>query len=300
MAHHEINQRWQLLNFVVDRREVVTSYQPSTADAATPLPSVDALIAHLRYAAGVEIAVMLEYLVAAWSLNKPANAPQALRDDLRASFAEIVRIAVGEMQHVRAVNDVLAALTPAAFAPALAIATRVPDGPPGTFRPLRFRAALPDVLDDFIAIEAPSQSIDGLYSRILATLEASRELEPQAESMRTVISEGSDHWQTFMFIKEWLGRHPPAAYLINPNPQPAPAGTASQAVLQQRYESLLVGLDGAYRARLPAGAAALNTARTRMLGAGGIEGALDAVAAAGFLARFDPSADPRFAPIDPP
>ena len=300
MAHHEINQRWQLLNFVVDRREVVTSYRPSTADAARPLPSVEALVAHLRYAAGVEIAVMLEYLVAAWSLKKPASAPQPLRDDLRASFAELVRIAVGEMQHLRAVNDVLAAITRTAFAPALAIATRVPEGPPGAFRPLRFRAALPDVIDDFIAIEAPSQSVDGLYSRILATLEARPGLQPQAESIRTVISEGSDHWQTFLFIKEWLGRHPPAAYLINPNPQPAPGGTASQSVLQQRYEALLVALDGAYRARLPAGAAALNAARASMLGAGGIEGALDAVAAAGFLARFDPSADPRFAPIDPP
>jgi hypothetical protein len=299
MAHHEINQRWQLLNFVVDRREVVTSYRPSTADTASPLPSVEALVAHLRYAAGVELAVMLEYLVAAWSLRKPAGALQALRDDLKASFAELVRIAVGEMQHLRAVNDVLAEITPNAFAPALAVASRVPDGPAGMFRPLRFRAALPEVIDDFIAIEAPSQSVDGLYSRILATLEA-RGLEPQAESIRTVISEGSDHWQTFLFIKEWLGRHPPAAYLIHPDPQPAPGGTAAQAVLQQRYEALLVGLDGAYRARLPAGAAALNAARGSMLGAGGIEGALDAVAAAGFLARFDASADPRFAPIEPP
>jgi hypothetical protein len=38
-----------------------------------------------------------------------------------------------------------------------------------------------------------------------------------------------------------------------------------------------------------------------MVGAGGLEGAAEAVAAAGFLVKFDviPN-DPRFQPVDPP
>jgi hypothetical protein len=37
-----------------------------------------------------------------------------------------------------------------------------------------------------------------------------------------------------------------------------------------------------------------------MLGQGGLQGALDAVAVGPFLVIFDPIADPRFAAIQPP
>jgi hypothetical protein len=37
-----------------------------------------------------------------------------------------------------------------------------------------------------------------------------------------------------------------------------------------------------------------------MLGSSGVEGALDALAAKGFLVVFDPLSDPRFAPIPHP
>jgi hypothetical protein len=72
-------------------------------------------------------------------------------------------------------------------------------------------------------------------------------------------------------------------------------------VLQQRYRGLLETLHEGYRRGIPAGAPAINTARTAMLGAGGMEGALEAVAAQGFLAVFEQIGDdPRFAPVDPP
>jgi len=51
---------------------------------------------------------------------------------------------------------------------------------------------------------------------------------------------------------------------------------------------------------MPRGAPLLNAARASMLGANGIEGALEAVANQGFLAVFDPVPDPRFAPVAPP
>jgi hypothetical protein len=100
MAHNEINRDWQLLNFVLERRERVAPYQAGAAPTAEPLPNTAALLTHLRYAAGVELAVMLEYLSAAWSLRRQvAGLPQMLSDDIRAAFAEIQRIAIGEMRH---------------------------------------------------------------------------------------------------------------------------------------------------------------------------------------------------------
>jgi hypothetical protein len=65
MQHHEINRDWQLLNFVLERREQVAPYQPAALAPAVPFTDKDALLKQLRYAAGVELAVMLEYLSAA-------------------------------------------------------------------------------------------------------------------------------------------------------------------------------------------------------------------------------------------
>jgi hypothetical protein len=299
MEHHEINRDWQLLNFVLERRERVVPYQTAVLPQAVPFPNTAALFLQLRYAAGVELALMLEYLSAAWSLRRNlAGLSQILRDDIRAAFAEIRRIAIGEMIHVRAVNDLIAGLSPAgAFEPALAVAAEVPLGGPGQFRPLEFRPAVPATIDDFIAYEAPSQSVDGLYSRILATLTAGAGSEEQVQSVRTLISEGGDHFQTFIFVKEWLGRHtPPATYLVA-GVLGDPAGHPEHLTLQQRFVDVLSALHDGYKAGIPAGATEINAARTAMLGQAGIEGALNAVAEKNLLVKFDPVTDPRFAPI---
>lgn len=304
MLHHEINRNWQQLNFVLDRREQIAPYKPNDNDPsnAPRLPNLATLISHLRFAAGVELAVALEYLSAAWSLKKPAGLPQPLRNDVTAAFAEIRRIAIGEMRHIRAVNDVLASLSPpAAFDPALAVASEIPDGALGLFRPLQFRAAAIQTIDDFIRIEAPSESVDGLYAPIYATLLDGMGTEEQIQSIRTVMSEGGDHYQTFLFVKEWLARHvPDTTYLIGPNLSAPPAGDTDHKTLQSRYAALLQALYDGYKAGMPKGAATVNAARNSMLGVTGIEGALDAVAAKGFLVVFDPIPDPRFAPITRP
>jgi hypothetical protein len=302
MAHNEINRHWQLLNFVLERRERVAPYQAGMASAAMPLPDAAALLTHLRYAAGVELAVMLEYLSAAWSLRRQdAGLPQMLSDDIRAAFAEIQRIAIGEMRHVRAVNDLIAAMAPpGAFEPALAVAAEIPLGGPGDYRPLQFRAAEPATIADFIEIEAPSMSVDGLYARIYATLVAGAGTEEQVQAVRTLISEGGDHFQTFLFVQEWLGRHtPPSTYLVAGGPAD-PTGSPQHQALQQRFTGVLAALYNGYKAGIPEGAGTINAARASMLGQTGIEGALDAVAAAGLLVKFDPIADPRFAPIPHP
>jgi hypothetical protein len=304
MQHHQINRDWQQLNFVIDHREQLLPYKPSedAGSQAPPLPDQATLIQHLRYAAGVELAVALEYLSAAWSLRKPDALPQPLRNDVQTAFAELLRIAIGEMRHLRAVNDALMQLqTLSGFEPALAVAADIPDGGAGAFRPLQFRAATQATIDDFIRVEAPSESVDGLYAPIYATLLAMPDQQEAAQSIRTVMSEGEDHFQTFQFIKEWLGRHAPdTTYLIGANLTAPPAGHPAHVQLQSRYLALLQGLHAGYQAGMPRGAPAVNDARQSMLGAMGIQGAFDAVAAAGFLAAFDPIADARFAPIPHP
>jgi hypothetical protein len=300
IAHHAINRDWQLLNFVLERRERLGDYMPGNFDAS-PLPDRATLLAQLRYAAGVEIAAMQEYLTAAWSLRPAQGQPEPLLGDLKAAFHEVLRIAIGEMRHVRLVNDVLSSLsTPGSFTPALAVAAEVPGTKVGTVRPVLLRAATQAAIDDFVGLEAPSQSVDGLYGRILATLQKTPGTEEQQQTVRTVMAEGEDHWETFLAIKEWLGRHREAHYLRDVNLQPPPQDNATHQELQRRYVGLLDRLYSGYQQGIPNGAPDINTARSSMLGAAGLQGALDAVAAGPFLVVFDPIADPRFAAIHPP
>jgi len=305
VAHHAINRDWQLLNFVLERRERISDYAPSQFIAA-PLSNQAALLAQLRYAAGVEIAAMQEYLAAAWSLRPAAAQSEPLLGDLTAAFHEMRRIAIGEMRHVRAVNDVLAGLSaPGGFTPALAVAAQVPGTTIGSTRPVQLRAATKEAIDDFIGLEAPSQSVDGLYASILVTLMQGPETTEQrqrVETIRTVMAEGQDHWETFLAIKEWLGRHAESDYLRAPNLGKPPQNNAAHQELQRRYVGLLERLYSGYLhlQDIRQGGADIAAARGSMLGTGGLEGALDAVAAELFLVIFDPIGDPRFAAIRPP
>ena len=125
-----------------------------------------------------------------------------------------MRIAIGEMRHLRAVNDVLRALLPAgtAFAPALQPASRLPGKQRGTFDPASFTAATRQAIQNFIDIEAPSMSVDSVYARILATLE--REGPHDAEqSVRTIMAEGEDHFEAFRAMQVWLSAHQESEYL---------------------------------------------------------------------------------------
>jgi hypothetical protein len=298
LRHHEISTEWQSLNFVVERREQILPYA-EREHRAEPLADRAQLLEHLRFAAGVELAIMQEYLVAAWSLRPPGGLATGLRDDVRASKAELIRIAIGEMRHLRGVNAVLRALEPATpFRPALAVAAVIPDA--AGFRPVSARPLTAAVIEAFIAIEAPSTSVDSVYGRIAASLAEFGLPDEQQQAIRTIMAEGEEHWQTFRMIRHWLGRHPEASYLRNVGMAPAPAGNGAQQELQRRYEALLDTLHRSYERGLPAAAGTLNAARQAMLGPAGIEGALDAVADQGFLPVCGPVADPRFAAIGPP
>ena len=298
LRYYEINAQWQTLNFVLGGREIAAPFQPGTF-VAHKLAGPAELEAHLRYAAGVELAVIHEYLAAAYSF-KTTGLPAAIRDDVAAARSEFLRIAYGEMRHVRAVNDVLRALDEnVAFVPALRVASDVPGTTAGSFLPVVPRPADPAAIQAFIDIERPSESVDGLYSSILATLE-DLGTEEMMQTVRSVMADGESHFETFQFVQEWLNRHDPNDYLRAPNLLAPPAGNPLHQTLQQKYGDLLKGLFNGYSIGIPAGSPDINAARDAMLGAAGIDGAAAAVADAGFLVVFDTINDPNFAPVGHP
>jgi len=304
MSHYEINDKWQSLNFVLESREITDQYKPGTFKAVK-LADKKELLTHLRYAAGVELAVIHEYLAAAYSF-KTTRLPASVRDDARAARAEIMRITYGEMRHVRVVNDALRALDPPAFKPALRVASKVPDKEPGKFRDVAPAVATRQTIQSFIDIERPSDGLDGLYARILVTLEDFA-TDEMIQAIRSVIADGETHFETYSFVQEWLDRHSEEDYLFNPKAAKAPAANPKHQKLQKEYVSLLKQLYRGYTLGIPAGAADINSARNRMIGqqngngsTAGLDGAAEDLAADGFLVAFDSLNDARFKPIDPP
>jgi len=298
LRHYEINRRWQVLNFVIERREQLGPYEQQHF-AGKPLANKQVLEAHLRYAAGVELAVVQEYLAAAFSLKSPEQLSGRLRDDVRAAHSEIMRIAIGEMRHLRAVNDVLASLIKRpAYKPALGVATKIPGVKLGTYVPVRPQPLTKDALQNFINVEAPSESVDGVYADILATLEQ-RSSSEEIQAIRTVMAEGEDHYRTFLAIQEWLSPYTHDEYLRIADVKPPPDDD-SYRTLQEQYADLLVLLYKAYKVGMPQGAAELNTARNAMIGKGGIVAAAEAVARKGTLVTFVTPKDPRFTAVAPP
>jgi ferritin-like protein len=300
LDHYDINLKWQTLNFVLDGREQVAPYVPGQF-SAPPLASQAELIQNLRYAAGVELAVAQEYLAAAFSLRDPATLPGKLGEDVIAANAELMRIAIGEMRHLRLVNDVLALFAMLGpFKPALQIATQLPLAK-GGFRNIQIGPADQAAILRFIDIERPSLSVDGLYSRILATLDTNLGNDAQRRAIRLIMAEGEDHFETFQFIQQWLSGHDEKAYLRSAAGKIPGKNNKLHTALQQQYRTLLDNLYVGYSKGIPDGAPEINKARNTMVLPGGIDDAADAVAGAGFIVAFDLiEDDPRFGVISPP
>lgn len=301
MDYFEINQRWQDLDVVLDGRELRIPYEPA-AGVGTPLEP-ELLEPTLRYAAGVEVAVMVEYLAAVYSLDPNAGVVGSeLRDDARAARHQLLLVAISEMRHLREVNRVLAELHrrapgTTAFTPALGIATVLRGTAGFPDRGVRFRRLTPDVMDEFVRVEAPSLTVDGLYSSLLATFERDGD-NVLADTIRSVMADGSEHFATFRAMQEWLSRHDPEDYLRALG-DPPPGDEGLRAV-QQRYEQILDLLFQGYRRGIPMGMGQVNNARDVMLGPQGIDGACERLAQRGFLPAFAVPADPRFQPVPPP
>ena len=301
LRHHEINARWQELDVVVDGREQRMPYAPDVVPGVALDPA--ALVPTLRYAAGVEQAVMLEYLAAAFSLNRDAGDDNStVRQDVAVAQFEIMRVAQSEMRHLKAVNGLLlhehqVSGAVGAFQPVLGVATVIPGAGGMRLPSMNFRPLTAQVLEDFVQIEAPSKSVDALYGRILATYRRAGR-DTQAATVAQIMAEGADHFASFRVIQELLGRHQESEYLL---PVSIPvAGDGRLTTLQQRYETMLDHFFKGYSVGVPPGRTEIAAARSIMLGSRGVEGACEALAAQNVLPVFAIPTDNRFAPVDPP
>jgi hypothetical protein len=301
LRHHEINARWQELDVVVDGREQRMPYAPDVVPGVALDPA--ALVPTLRYAAGVEQAVMLEYLAAAFSLNRDAGDDNStVRQDVAVAQFEIMRVAQSEMRHLKAVNGLLlhehqVSGAVGAFQPVLGVATVIPGAGGMRVPSMSFRPLTAQVLEDFVQIEAPSKSVDALYGRILATYQRAGR-DTQAATVAQIMAEGADHFASFRVIQELLGRHQESEYLL---PVSIPvAGDGRLTTLQQRYETMLDHFFKGYSVGVPPGRTEIAAARSIMLGSRGVEGACEALVAQNVLPVFAIPTDNRFAPVDPP
>jgi hypothetical protein len=210
--HYEINARWQDLDFVLGGRESSGFFRPNAAADVKPFDTPLDLAKHLVYAASLEHVLALEYLYARYSVKAPAeltSAPPGLLDFAEYARHELLAIAVGEMRHLRWANELLwtlqkSKLLPDGVAlPALGVAMDIPFGdvPKGTpaSAPAALRNLDPSSLGAFVKGERPSGALDGLYSRVVATLRKPGTSYPPGmlELTEQIVADGVNHFLTF-------------------------------------------------------------------------------------------------------
>jgi hypothetical protein len=272
LDHYQINTEWQKLSVVLKNTEIGETYTPPPIDHAKPFASPRMLYEELQQnLAGLEMTLALEYLYAYFSIISPADTgllkyterfaqwPQ-LAEDAASARHTLLMIAISEMQHLRWVNELLAALATTfqgevpGFAPVLIAAERVPlpGCDPDATRPRALRPLTPQVLDDMIAVEKPSGGIDGAYARVIATL-----LQPNYplflhELASRIANDGTQHYSRLESLRISLGPYGAATPYLRDialagrqNPAVQKAVAASDAIIQ--------ALSSAYQSANPAG-----------------------------------------------
>ncbi len=217
MDHYEINARWSDLPVVLEGRETLTPYSIGVVETATPLPQQD-LNKELARLAGMEHALALEYLYARYSVRfGDAELSEPEREHADFIAHELLAIAISEMMHLRWANQLMWELSHLKsqqdYVPALRVSDLVPgkmdgavqpDNPPTPkgmrkpqMRPLNV------AIEDFLAAEKPSGTLDGQYSRIFATV---RRGYPTGicEIVSRTIADGVSHFSRFLQIRAIL------------------------------------------------------------------------------------------------
>jgi hypothetical protein len=224
-SYYQINQRWQDLAIVLEGRETGGVYIPRSTrrDHAQPFADTTELVARLTELAGLEHLVAVLYLYARFSVKTPAEAAKVtggswptLQDDVEFTRSILMEVAVGEMQHLRAVNTMLWDLAQhrgldyqAAVIPPAKQIPVAGQNQPATLAPLT-----PDTLELFVNIERFSGFIDGQYARATATLKQPGYPPHLFELASTVADEGEQHFLDFRDIQRALAVYgDPSVYL---------------------------------------------------------------------------------------
>jgi hypothetical protein len=216
-------------------------------------------------------------------VKDPADAKgQSLKDAVGFVRHEILVIAVSEMRHLRWANQLIWELEHAAlttpgkkFGPSLGVAAQVP-GVNGD-RPPQLRVLDQDTLNDFIAVEKPSGTLDGAYAQVLATLRDPQYPPPLEQLAERILADGMEHYTRFRQIQRVLqpfatGKQP--AYLQAVTPANAASGKTAVGL----YKSIIADLSNAYDSGDMEDAALIARARTTMFA---LKDAADTLAKAG-------------------
>lgn len=259
MDHYEINRRWEQLAVVLGGKEISQLYRPGEANNANPLATPEEVAQRLVYLATLEHVLILEYLYAYFSI-----APESMVDTTRfpeidkaVIFArhELLLVAISEMRHLRWANQLLwelehAGLVPAGTGPSLGVAKEVPTSP-GKTRPRELRPLSIPTLEDFIAVEAPSGTLDGQYAEVAATLRLPPYPQAASRLAERIIADGVEHYSRFREIKLVLTDYAivdqgpqSQPYLVNLTPARDDHPKASEAL--DAYRQIITNLSRAY------------------------------------------------------
>jgi hypothetical protein len=300
--HYEINQTWEALPFVLEGHEIDRAYRPPQPVYGAPHQSATWLISELESElAGMEMALVIEYLYALFSLRHPDEATDpawpSLAGDLRAVRQLVLMVAVSEMTHLRWVNQMLWLLDrhgvhPGGwrYKPIVTWADRIKiaDDKPTTLAPLT-----PEVLDGFIQLERPSGYLTGVYEKCVATLGDATQYPHQVFDIALRIDgEGTEHFRNFLNVKRILSKYPQARdgsypYLRPVVPSRTPDTLAAVAVFDTIRQCLSDGYAAEAREDMQAADAGITAARTAM---GLLQASAEALAPRGLGIPF---LDPR-------
>jgi hypothetical protein len=216
--HYEINQSWEKLPFVLEGHEIGGVYRPPRPVFGDSPQDAAWLVAELeKELAGMEMALIIEYLYALFSLRHPDEATDpkwpSLAGDLHAVRQMVLMVAVSEMTHLRWVNQMLWMLDRHGVHPGgwrykpivtWADKIKVAKDRPTTLAPLD-----PDTLDGFIQLERPSGYLTGVYEKCVATLKDETLYPHQIFDIALRIDgEGTEHFRNFCNVKRILGKYP--------------------------------------------------------------------------------------------
>ena len=234
-APYEINLRWEELDFVLHGIETdgTPALAPLTALHA-PYPTLEEAIRDLtEELAPLEFTLSMLYLYAFFSMRAPEEVSVTeratwpdLSDDLRAARQLVLSVAPSEMTHMRWVNQVLWTLDRARLYPHRQyqpiihphLATDpAPDDTDLEARVRTLRAATPDVIADFNAVERPAGRLDREYAGLVDHLRENADAYPAGlyELAVRIDSDGLQHYQKFREMQIILSRYAacPALYL---------------------------------------------------------------------------------------
>jgi Ferritin-like len=258
MDHYEINRRWQQLGIVLEGKEISQIYRPGVAAYSNPYDNPAELAQALVHLATLEHTLTLEYLYAYFSIAPESEVNNTrwpgITDAVIFARHELLMIAISEMRHLRWANQIIwqlehAGLIPAGTGPSLGVAKTVPTSPENPERKRELRLLTPETLRDFIAVEAPSGTLDGQYARVSATLRKALYPAAARQLAGQIISDGIDHFSRFRevnlvlrnYISETGENHP---YLLSLRPAPADNSRAKEAL--GAYKQIVSNLRAGY------------------------------------------------------